>query len=95
MLHTIVAGHVLADKAYDTNEVIAAIEAMGATPVVPSKVNRKVQRDLDRELYKLRNRIERFFCRLKQFRRVATRYEKLARRFASFVLLVGALVWKA
>ena len=94
LLHTIVADHVLADKAYDTNEVIAAIEAMGATPVVPSKVNRKVQRDLDREAYKLRNRIERFFCRLKQFRRIATRYDKLARRFASFVLIAGALVWR-
>lgn len=99
LLHSIVAGHVLADKAYDSNEVLNAIELMGGIPVIPAKTNRKIHRDHDKEWYKLkewykqRNRIERFFCRIKQFRRIATRYDKLSRRFASFVLLVGACVW--
>lgn len=93
LLHSIVAGHVLADKAYDSNEVLKTIELMGGIPVIPAKTNRKIHRDHDKEWYKQRNRIERFFCRIKQFRRIATRYDKLSRRFASFVLLVGACVW--
>lgn len=81
------------DKAYDSDAVSAMIEAQGGKVVIPSKSNRKVQRDLDVEVYKRRNHIERFFCRIKQFRRVATRYDKLAMRFAAFVLITSALVW--
>lgn len=69
------------------------IEASGATPVIPSQSTRTVQRTLDSERYKNRNRIERFFNRLKQFRRVATRYDKLSERFAAFILLAAALIW--
>ena len=93
LLKSIVAEHVLADKAYDSNDLLDVIAEMGAQAVIPAKVNRKIQRELDRERYKNRNRIERFFCRIKQFRRIATRYDKLSRRFASFILLVGAYVW--
>ena len=81
------------DKAYDSDAVIAMIEANGGKAVVPSKANRKVQREPDAEVYRRRNRIERFFCRIKQFWRVATRYDKLAMRYAAFVLISSALVW--
>ena len=78
---------VLADRGYDSDAIVAAIQAMGAQAVIPSKVNRKVQRPHDSTLYKLRNRIERCFNRLKQFRRFATRYCKRRVAFQSTVSL--------
>lgn len=81
------------DKAYDSDAVCKQIEAQGGQAVIPSKSNRKLQRVIDTEAYKRRNIIERFFCRIKQFRRIATRYDKLAMRYASFVLIASALVW--
>jgi transposase len=93
LLQGIYAAAVTADKAYDANDLVESIEEMGATPVIPSKQNRKIQRKLDTATYKLRSGIERFFCRIKHFRRIATRYDKLDRRFASFILVVTASVW--
>jgi putative transposase len=87
------AGNVLADKAYDTNAVVAAIEALGAQVVIPSKKNRKIARLIDRNLYRDRNKVERFFSRLKQFRRLATRYEKTASSFLGMVHFVSAILW--
>lgn len=84
---------VLADKAYDANALIACINAKTAKIVIPSTATRKVQRDYDRHQYRNRNVIERFFAKLKQFRRVATRYDKLASRFASFVAITASLLW--
>ncbi len=86
------ADKVLADKAYDSDALIAQIEAQGATPVIPSRANRKEPRDYDREDYKKRNVVERFINVLKQSRRVATRYEKTARNFLGFVLFTSTLV---
>ena len=85
---------VTADKAFDTNSILQAIGDIGATAVIPPRVNRK-PRTVDFHHYKNRNLIERFFCRLKQFRRIATRYDKLAARYNSFVALVAAVVWLA
>ncbi|GAA4054439.1 hypothetical protein GCM10022409_46880 [Hymenobacter glaciei] len=87
------AGNALADKAYDTDAVVAAVEALGAQVVIPSKKNRKTVRLIDRNLYRDRNKIERFFSRLKQFRRLATRYEKTASSFLGMVHFVSALSW--
>ena len=81
----------MADRGYDSTAIVAAIEAMGAEAVIPSKINRKVQRHHDRTLYKLRNRIERCFNRLKQFRRLATRYCK--RRIAFQATVTIACAW--
>ena len=89
----ILAGHVLADRAYDSDALVRRIVEMGANPVIPSKSNRKSPRQLEKELYKNRNRVERLFNRLKQFRRIATRYDKLARRYAAFILVSAAVVW--
>jgi transposase len=86
---------VVADKAYDTNALLQAIAAMNAKAVIPPRANRREQRHWDAHQYKHRNLIERFFCRLKQFRRVATRYDKLMRRFESFVHLSAAFWWLA
>jgi transposase len=86
------AEKVIADKAYDSDKLIAQIQAQGATPVIPPRQNRTEWRDYDREEYKKRNVAERFINVLKQCRRVATRYDKTARNFLGFVLFASALV---
>lgn len=86
---------VIGDKGYDAVALVARIEASGAQAVIPPRKNRTQQRSYDHDLYKDRNLIERFFNRLKQFRRIATRYEKLALNFLSMVNLVCAYVWLA
>ena len=95
LLDGVSAAAVVADKAYDTNALLELIAASGAKAVIPPRVNRLEQRPWDAHQYKHRNLIERFFCRLKQFRRIATRYDKLMRRFESFVHLSAALCWLA
>ena len=87
------ADAVLADKGYDTDALIERIQASGAIAVIPPRRNRVVQRSYDRHLYKDRNLVERFFNRIKQFRRIATRYEKLARNYLSFLNLVCTYIW--
>ncbi len=84
---------VLADKAYDTNSLLQCIANKNAKAVIPPKANRKDQREFDKHQYRNRNLVERFFARIKQFRRVATRYDKLASRFASFVALTASVLW--
>ena len=86
------AAVVLADKGYDADAIVEHIEAMGAKGVIPSKSNRKQQREYDKDLYKKRNRIERCFSRLKQFRRFATRYDKNRSCFQAFVALACSSV---
>jgi transposase len=87
------AGALLADKGYDADHLIEEIEETGAQAVIPPKRNRKTQRTYDAELYKERNLIERFFNKLKQFRRVATRYDKLLVNFMGFVKLAAIAIW--
>ncbi len=84
------ADAVIADKAYDSNKFIETIEESGAEAVIPSRRNRKEKREIDKNLYKDRNKIERFFNRIKHYRRVATRYDKTARNYLAFVH--GALI---
>lgn len=84
---------VIGDKGYDADAFVARIHAAGAQAVIPPRSNRLEQRAYDRHLYKDRNLVERFFNRLKQFRRIATRYEKLARNFMSMLNLVCACIW--
>ena len=86
---------VIGDKGYDADALVACIEASGAQAVIPPRKNRTQQRSYDHDLYKARNLVERFFNRLKQFRRIATRYEKLARNFSSMVSLVFTYIWLA
>ena len=95
LIEGIKAQSVIADKGYDANTFVDNIEAQGAQAVIPPRSNRLTQRAYDRHLYKDRNLVERFFCRLKQFRRIATRYEKLAQNFMSMISLASAYIWLA
>ena len=83
---------VLADKGYDSGDLVAYIESFGAQAVIPSRNNSKAPRDIDGEFYKDRNKIECFFGRIKHFRRVATRYEKTACNYMAFVHLASMMV---
>ena len=84
---------ILADKGYDADYIVEAAEIMGAIAVIPPKSNRKVQREYDRDLYKERNLIERMFGKLKQFRRIATRYDKTKTAFMAFIHIASILLW--
>jgi transposase len=83
----------LLDKAYDTDAVLAFFENQGTIPVIPPKANRVVQRDYDRPLYQERNLIECFIGRIKQFRRVFSRFDKYARTYLHFIHFACALIW--
>lgn len=94
LLPDITADTVLADKGYDADErVIEPLRVAGKEVVIPPKSNRKNPRSYDKELYKARHLIENFFCRLKQFRAIATRYDKTARNFLAAIHLVSAVIW--
>ena len=88
------ADTLLADKAFDADQrVIEPLQAAGKTAVIPPKSNRKNPRDYDKETYKARHLIENFFCKLKQYRAIATRYDKTARNFLAAIHLVAAIIW--
>ena len=90
-----VAQQVIADKGYDSDPFIAGIQTAGAQAVIPARKTRRHQRAFDRHAYRERHIIECLFSRLKQFRRIATRYEKLARNFLSMINLAAAYIWLA
>ena len=92
LLEDVDPGAVLADKAYDADLLINALNRRAITPVIPPKANRKVKRDCDFALYCERNLIERFFNKIKHYRGIATRYDKLARNFLGAVQLVAAII---
>jgi transposase len=83
---------VIGDKGYDSKKLVRAIRSRGAEAVIPSLSNRKEPRAYDRERYKDRNLAERFWGKVKQCRRVATRYEKTARNFLAFVHVASIMV---
>jgi transposase len=83
----------IADRGYDSNAIRAAIEAQGAEVVIPATRSRKAPIPYDRDVYRTRNLVERLWCRLKDWRRIATRYDKLARNYLSGVFLVAALTF--
>ena len=85
--------HMLADKAYDSAELRCELHVRGSKPVIPNKSNRKQPFSFNNRVYKLRWRIENAFNRLKDFRRIATRYDKLARNYLASICLAAALVW--
>jgi transposase len=84
---------VTADKAYDSENVRRQIKDDGALPVVPSRANAVRKAYCPKRLYRRRHKIENYFCRIKDWRRIATRYDKLARNYLAAVTLVGALHW--
>ncbi len=94
LLPDMAAETLLADKAFDADaRVIEPLLAWGKSFVIPPKSNRKVQRDFDKDAYKARHLIENFFCKLKQYRAIATRYDKTARNFLAAIHLAAAIIW--
>jgi transposase len=87
--------YVIADKGYDSDAFVLAINGIGAKAVIPPRSNRKEPRCYDEELYKERNLIERYFQKLKHYRRVATRYERLAINYCAMLALVSTVIWLA
>jgi transposase len=93
LINGFAAQAVLADKGYDSDEIVGQIATMGAQAVIPPRSNRKHPRDCDFALYAERHRIECFFSKLKHYRGIATRYCKRARNFASLIYLAAAIIW--
>ena len=85
--------YILADKGYDSDAFLQAINDSGAIPVVPARKNRIVKRQFDKVIYQDRNLVERLFQKLKGFRRVATRYERLKRNYRAILDLTATIIW--
>ena len=84
---------VLGDKGYDTDAILDKIDKLGAEAIIPSKSNRRQPRKLRKKTYRKRHRVENVFCSIKQFRSVATRYEKLALHYAGIVAMACIILW--
>ena len=93
LLADLCAGGVIADKAYDSNALRDLIAQAGAQAVIPCKTSRRVLIPHDAIAYRLRNRIERFFNKLKHFRHIATRYDRRASYFLACLHLASAMIW--
>jgi transposase len=94
LLPEIAADTLIADKAYDADErVIQPLAKAGKTAVIPPRRHRTAPRDFDQHLYQMRHLIENFICKLKQFRAIATRYDKTARNFLAALHLAAATIW--
>jgi transposase len=93
LLPKIAADTLIADRAYDADErVLQLLADAGKTPVIPPKANRKIQREYDKELYKSRHLIENFFAKLKQYRAIATRYDKTDQNFLAAIYAAATII---
>jgi transposase len=92
-LKTYFPTQVIADKGYDSNKFVLLLRKKDAQAVIPSKINRKIQRLIDTDLYKERHLIECCIGKLKHFRRVFSRFDKLAKNYLSFVQFASTIVW--
>ena len=93
LLENLFPDYVLADKGYDSDKFVLLLKKRNSQVVIPSRVNRKIQREIDLELYKERHLIECCIGKLKHFRRVFSRFDKLAKNYLSFVQFAGTIVW--
>lgn len=85
--------YLIADRAYDSDDFRTTLRGRKIEPVIPGKKNRRVPVEYDKHIYKERNFVERFFNRIKQFRRIATRYDKTASMFLGAITVVSILIW--
>ena len=96
-IQTLLAGKktdcVIADRGYDSDETVAFIEGMNAQVVIPPKSNRINPRDCDWYVYKERHLVECFIGKIKHYRRVFSRFDKIAERFLTFVKIASAMIW--
>lgn len=83
----------VADRGYDARAVIDLVASRGGWAHIPTQKDRKIQRSIHPDIYRQRNVVERYFCKLKHFRRVATRFDKLARNFLAAVTLASTRLW--
>ena len=95
MISGFLADYIIADRGYDSDAFVLSITNVGAQAVIPPRSNRKKMRYYDAELYKERNLVERFFQKLKNYRRIATRYERLARNYTAMLTVVSIVIWLA
>jgi len=93
LIENLSADYVLADKGYDSAALVLKLEALGSRAVIPSRANRKRQRAIDKHLYKERHLIECYIGKLKHFRRVFSRFDKLAKNYLSFVQFASTIIW--
>ena len=85
--------YVIADRSYDSSDFLQTIVDSGAIPVIPPRKNRKQQHEYDDCLYQERHLVECFIGKIKHYRRIFSRFEKLARRYLGFLCFVGVLIW--
>ena len=95
LLKDLTPGSVSADNACDSDVLLDYLNDSNIEAVIPPRSHRVIQRPFDQHRYNARNLVERFFCRIKQFRRIATRYDKLAQNFSAFVALTASVIWLA
>jgi transposase len=87
------AEYVIADKGYDSEAFVLHLKECGSQAVIPSRANHKVQREIDMHLYKERHLIENQIGKLKHFRRVFSRFDKLAKNYLSFIYFASSIIW--
>ncbi|MFM2020621.1 MAG: hypothetical protein RJB02_329 [Pseudomonadota bacterium] len=87
------SAELVGDKGYDSNDLRQWLAERGTTAVIPSKRNRKIQLDCDATIYKQRNIVERMFCRFKDWRRVATRFDRNIKTFMATIAIAAAVIW--
>ena len=93
LLQGLAPAYVVADRGYDADPLVAALAARGICAVIPPRRKRRTPRAYDSARYAQRHPVERLFSRLKQFRRVATRYDKLDTHFLAFIHLTATVLW--
>ena len=93
LIESLVAAHLIADKAYDSTAIIQQAQRQGMEVVIPSRKNRKDQRTYDKHLYKLRHLVENAFLHLKRWRGIATRYAKNLSSFVAAVQIRCLMMW--
>ena len=93
LIEDLFADYVIADKGYDSEAFILKLKEQNSEAVIPSRINHKVQREIDKHLYKERHLIENQIGKLKQFRRVFSRFDKLAKNYLSFIYFASTVVW--
>ncbi len=93
LIENFAADYVIADKGYDSEAFILKLKEQNSEAVIPSRINHKVQREIDKHLYKERHLIENQIGKLKHFRRVFSRFDKLAKNYLSFIYFASTVVW--
>lgn len=93
LIKGIINANILGDKAFDCDEFIDQIKSQNCTPIIPPKENRKIKREVDYILYKERHLVECFFSKIKQFRRIFSRFDKMAEAYMGFLAFASTIIW--